>query len=93
MSVEDMTQQEWDEHREQLDKYLTGVEERHIARLGVAMGFDREWIGLTDDEITELFCNYDGSQFPAFVRTVEANLREKNAYGSQPINDPSEWLD
>jgi len=53
----------------------------------------REWVGLTEDEITELFCDYDASQFPKFVRTVEAKLREKNAYGSQPINDPSEWLD
>jgi len=53
----------------------------------------RDWLGLTEDEITELFCDYDASQFPKFVRTVEAKLKEKNAYGSQPINDPSEWLD
>jgi hypothetical protein len=78
MSIEEMTQEEWDEHREQLDKYLTGVEERHIARLGVAMGFDREWVGLTDDEITELFCDYDDSQFPKLARDIEAKLKEKN---------------
>jgi hypothetical protein len=39
---------------------------------------EREWVGLTDDEITELFCDYDGSQFPAFARAIEAKLKEKN---------------
>jgi hypothetical protein len=53
----------------------------------------REWVGLTEDEITELFCDYDASQFPKFVRTIEAKLKEKNAYGLQSINKPSEWLD
>jgi hypothetical protein len=38
----------------------------------------KEWVGLTDDEVTELFCDYDGSQFPAFVRNIEAKLKEKN---------------
>jgi hypothetical protein len=40
----------------------------------------KEWVGLTDDEVTELFCDYDGSQFPAFVRAIEAKLRKKNTY-------------
>ena len=40
--------------------------------------FEREWVGLTDDEVTELFCDYDGSQFPAFVRAIETKLKEKN---------------
>ena len=53
----------------------------------------REWVGLTDEEITELFCDYDAIQFPKFVRTVEVKLREKNAYGLQSVNNPSEWLD
>jgi len=77
-SEKPMTQQEWDEHHEQLEKHLAGVENRHIAQLGVAMGFNREWVGLTDGEVTELFCDYDGSQFPDFVRAIEAKLREKN---------------
>ena len=38
----------------------------------------REWVGLTDDEITELFCNYDDSQFPKLARDIEAKLREIN---------------
>ena len=54
---------------------------------------EREWVGLTDGEVTELFCDYDASQFLKFVRAIEAKLREKNAYGWQSINNPSEWLD
>ena len=38
----------------------------------------REWVGLTDEDVTELFCDYDGSQFPAFARAIEAKLKEKN---------------
>jgi len=38
----------------------------------------REWVGLTDDEITELFCNYDDSQFPKLARAIEAKLKDKN---------------
>lgn len=83
MSIEEMTQEEWGEHRKQLDKYLTGVEERHIARLGVAMGFDRKWIGLTDEEIGTLTV-FDGLhhvEIPVladFARAIEAKLKEKN---------------
>jgi hypothetical protein len=46
--------------------------------LTIAVLKQREWQGLTDDEVTELFCDYDGSQFPAFVRAIEAKLKEKN---------------
>jgi hypothetical protein len=53
----------------------------------------REWVGLTDEEITELFCNYDGSQFPAFARAIQAKLKEKNAYGWQSVSNPTEYLD
>jgi hypothetical protein len=45
---------------------------------------ERQWIGLTEAEITELFCDYDASQFSKFVRAIEAKLREKNAVNSQP---------
>jgi len=85
MSIEDMTQEEWDEHHEQLGKYLDGVEKRHIARLGVAMGFSREWVGLTDEEI--LLINGDehhsiiaapDAELIEFARAIEAKLKEKN---------------
>jgi len=76
MSVEDMTQQEWDEHHKQLDKYLTGVEERHIARLGVAMGFRREWVGLTKQEFIEATEGLEDLE-DCWV-AIEAKLKEKN---------------
>ena len=85
MSIEEMTQEEWDEHREQLDKYLTGVEERHIARLGVAMGFDREWVGLTDEE---RYLNEARSEEEIeYARAIEAKLKEKNAYTPKQYTD------
>jgi len=39
---------------------------------------NREWVGLTDEEITELFCDYEESQLPKFARAIEAKLKEKN---------------
>jgi len=75
---EPMTQEEWDEHREQLDKHLSGVEERHIARLGVAMGFDREWVSLTDEEIADAVGSPIDEVYLADFRKVEAKLKEKN---------------
>lgn len=36
------------------------------------------WVGLTDEEITDLFCDFDASQFVSFVRSIEAKLKEKN---------------
>jgi hypothetical protein len=83
MSIEDLTQEEWDEHHKQLDKYLDGVEKRHIARLGAAMGFSREWVGLTDKEIQQVV--YDlgtigdlsHDEFD-IARAVIAKLKEKN---------------
>jgi len=38
----------------------------------------REWFGLTNEEITALWCNYDASQFDKTVRSIEAKLRERN---------------
>jgi hypothetical protein len=35
----------------------------------------REWVGLTDDEMEALFLNEDGVRF---ARYIEAKLREKN---------------
>jgi hypothetical protein len=83
MSIEELTQEEWDERREQLDKYLDGVEKRYIARLSAAMGFSREWVGLTDKEIQQVV--YDlgtigdlsHDEFD-IARAVIAKLKEKN---------------
>jgi len=36
------------------------------------------WVGLTDEEITELLCNYLTSQFQSFARAIEVKLKEKN---------------
>jgi len=52
----------------------------------------RPWVGLTDEEIREIdnTCCYSLS---SFVRAVEAKLREKNAYGWQSVENPTQYLD
>jgi hypothetical protein len=76
MSIEDLTQEEWDERREQLDKYLDGVEKRYIARLSAAMGFSREWVGLTDEE--RYLGDARSEEEIEYARAIEAKLKEKN---------------
>jgi hypothetical protein len=76
MSIEELTQEEWDERREQLDKYLDGVEKRYIARLGAAMGFSREWVGLTDEE--RYLGDGRSEEEIEYARAIEAKLKEKN---------------
>jgi hypothetical protein len=88
---EPMTQQEWDEHHKQLEKHLAGVEKRYIARLGVAMGFERQWVGLTDEE---RYLNEARSEEEIeYAKAIEAKLKEKNAYGWQSVSNPTEYLD
>ena len=82
MSIEDLTQEEWDEHHKQLDKHLDGVEKRYIARLGAAMGFSREWVGLDVDDIDaiqiKVLSGGLGIELTNFARAIEAKLQEKN---------------
>jgi len=54
----------------------------------------REWVGLTNDEITELFCDYDASQFLKFVRAIEAKLKQKNTMTPEvtpEVNPRTRW--
>jgi len=86
-----MTFEEW---FESLDLYYDPVYESLFkSAYDAGSNAQREWIGLTDEEITELFCNYDGSQFLMLIRDIEAKLKEKNAYGWQSVSNPTEYLD
>ena len=45
----------------------------------------REWVGLTDEEISDLWCKASNTDFVTadthvFARAIEARLKEKNAY-------------
>jgi hypothetical protein len=44
----------------------------------VAKTTTTEWVGLTDDEIWDVFVKYDSLQYAAFARAVEAKVKEKN---------------
>jgi hypothetical protein len=37
-----------------------------------------EWVGLTDDDIWEVFKEHDSMQYMTFSRAIEAKLKEKN---------------
>ena len=39
----------------------------------------REWVGLTDEDIWDVYTKTDSMQYMAFSRAIEAKLREKNA--------------
>jgi uncharacterized UPF0160 family protein len=51
----------------------------------------REWVGLTDEEVSETLTEHHGWQ--QFAKAIEAKLKEKNAYGWQSVENPSEYLD
>ena len=38
----------------------------------------REWVGLTDDDIWEVYKKHDSMQYMEFSRAIEAKLKEKN---------------
>ena len=54
---------------------------------------NREWVGLTDEEIRALDEDSNLYTMPAFARAIEAKLREKNAYGWQSVENPTQYLD
>lgn len=58
-----------------VDELRGGAEKPDLARVGEVgvWGDKREWVGLTDEDMTEL--NEDGV---LFARYIEAKLREKN---------------
>ncbi len=39
----------------------------------------REWVGLTDEDIWEVFKEHDPLQYMEFSRAIEAKLKEKNS--------------
>ena len=47
-----------------------------ITSLRQALETEREWVGLTDDEMEALFLNEDGVRF---ARYIESRLKDKNA--------------
>lgn len=47
-----------------------------ITALRQALETEREWVGLTDEEMEALFLNEDGVRF---ARYIESRLKDKNA--------------
>ena len=38
-----------------------------------------EWVGLTDDEVFNIYKQFDSLQYKSFAKAIEAKLKEKNA--------------
>ena len=49
-------------------------------RLATQWGYvkSNEWVGLTDDDIWEVFKDHDPMRYIEFSRAIEAKLKEKN---------------
>jgi hypothetical protein len=56
------------------------IDESAAKRIATALGWEpkRTWVGLTDDEIWEVYKKYDSMQYVAFSKAIEAKLKEKN---------------
>ena len=68
--------------------------EIQIADLEEALKAKREWVGLTEEEILQPLNIKTGDEhFFQFARAIEAKLREKNAYGWQSVENPTQYLD
>ena len=39
----------------------------------------REWVGLTDDEVFNIYKQFDSLQYKSFAQAIEVKLKEKNA--------------
>jgi hypothetical protein len=61
----------------------------------IAMMKQREWVGLTDEDIAEGAKQswVDKQAFESAVWWAEAKLKENNAYGWQSVANPTEYLD
>jgi hypothetical protein len=38
-----------------------------------------KWVGLTDDEVFNIYKQFDSLQYKSFAKAIEAKLKEKNA--------------
>ena len=57
-----------------------GVEIEAITALRQALETEKQWVGLTDEEV-QMFIDArwsDGVNFTHFIRAIEAKLKEKN---------------
>ena len=67
----------------------------HVAHKYLAV--PQEWVGLTDEEITDLWAGVSTEHEEMSIwelgHAIEAELRKKNVYGWQSVADPTEYLD
>lgn len=73
-----LAEHEWEEHVDEM------VNTEHNKQIEIAQAYERgwnaalaqrQWVGLTEEDMEALFLNEDGVRF---ARYIEAKLREKN---------------
>jgi len=65
-------------HTDEDDEFERIERENKIKRQPYHYAPQRTWVGLTDDEIWEVYKKYDSMQYMAFSKAIEAKLKEKN---------------
>ena len=81
LSRTNMLYSDWEHRNNQVtsDLIRKGIEEAKInaeLRAEIERLKQREWVGLTDDDMEALFLNEDGVRF---ARYIESRLKDKNA--------------
>ena len=58
------------------------IDKSAAIRIATALGWEpkREWVGLTDDEIWDVYKKVDSMQYKEFSRAIEAKLKSKNEH-------------
>jgi hypothetical protein len=65
-------------HADTMDQALDALESELRDVLGYLRA-RREWVGLTDDEVFNIYKQFDSLQYKSFAKAIEAKLKEKNA--------------
>jgi hypothetical protein len=55
-------------------------------RQAIEQAEKREWVGLTDDDIWEVYKKHDAMQYNAFARAIEQKIKEKNG-ATAPVSE------
>jgi hypothetical protein len=65
-------------HADTMDQALDALESELRDVLGYLRA-RREWVGLTDDEVFNIYKQFDSLQYKSFAKAIEAKLKELNA--------------
>jgi hypothetical protein len=62
----------WNFQPERLVSFALAMSEKNVR-------VSDKWVGLTDDEVFNIYKQFDSLQYKSFAKAIEAKLKEKNA--------------